>query len=105
MKTYIAQMKDYVLLTIDSENPEERDLLHHFSTNGGYVTAGGTSGITEGEMVERIQFVTGEVTLSLKDDIENLVAYASNNDQMNDEEFRHLDQIEKRMKELGLYKE
>lgn len=105
MKTHIKEIKDYVLLTIDSETPEERRLLHRFSRSGGYLTASGTSGISEDELVERIQFVTGEVTLTLKDDIENLISYASNNDQMDAEEFKHLDQIRVRMKELGLYED
>ncbi len=39
----------------------------------------------------------------LKDDIENLVSYASNNDQMSDEEYQHLAQIKTRMQELGLH--
>ena len=44
-----------------------------------------------------------KVNTQLQDDIENLVCYASNNDQMSDEEYQYLDQIKTRMQELGLH--
>lgn len=49
--------------------------------------------------------ISEELKATLKDDIANLISYASNNDQMSNEEFDHLDQIRSRMKELGLYEE
>ena len=58
MQSYITEIENDVLLTIDSETPEERRLLHRFSTYGGYLTSTGTSGLSDDELFERIQFIT-----------------------------------------------
>jgi len=99
MKTYIVEIDDEVLLSIDSETPEERRLLHRFTKNGGYTTAGGTD-IDGGE---RVQFITAGINLTLKGDIANLISYADGNNQMTDEDRQDLAQIRARLKEIGLF--
>ena len=101
MKAYLAKPGlKYLLLTLDSENEAEAQILMEMAATIPILHLAAKGSTIEG--VVRIQFVTGEVKLSLKDDIENLISYASNNDQMDDDDFENLSQIKARMKGLGL---